>query len=277
MSDELQVQHSSSSTPYAVTGGLLGGAAGGFGAHYLTKPKYGSYEEIIKEAKDSTDFSSKIEKAEGDEKKFLEAAKDLAEKRTAAETEYDKDFEAWKKENPTTEKNVDAKYEELKAAQTKAEEELEAKKKTLIDEQIEIIKNQPVKEGEAALTEEQIKQKATEAVKESAYKKETKAVNAAKKAAEDYYKTLPDGKALTAEELEAAFLKDKCSGAESKAKYIDGKIEESATKFKNDFKTWLERKWGFAEHTNLKLAGVAVAGALVLGGIAAALAPKNKG
>ena len=609
MSDELQIQQGSSSTPYALTGAVLGGAAGGIGAHYLTKPKYGSYDDIIKEARDSADFSSKIEKAEGKEKEFLQAVKDIVGKREAEEAEYNKAFEAWKKENPNTTKKEDAKYAELKKAQTDAEAALEAKKKSLIDEEFTKIKNNAskssltgtydpaelpilineatdkrkrdfftklevyankkqalldkldaavaakdkalekeinneinafekqvqeelnteisswyknpkakaskrainstieksletiqtrvqekdysrvadsqlsvlekqikdkikangseslntlveqqkgnvdginravehkitfnrkqinilekvqknyanmlkeagtaeseaeqivkqfkilwglvsktetvtpgkelptefkqfvegltdkekeavgrmLKDGEftkenldkavtdleqktraltevytrdipnfkekikekggatfvdgvlrdkkgnvidlttkrtfakpeitiprasvadvkkafetgevTSLTDEEIRKQAEQAVKESAYKKEADAVNTAKKAAEDYFKTLPDGDALTAEEYEAKFLKEKCGGAESKAKYLDGKVEEAANTIKKDFKSWIERKWGFAEHTNLKLAGVALAGAALIGGIASALAPKNR-
>ena len=611
MSDELQIQQSTNTTPYAVGGSLIGGGLGWAGAHYLTKPKYGSYDDIIKEAKDSTDFSSKIEKAEGEEKKFLEAAKDLAGKRSTAETEYNNAFEAWKKDHPNTTKKEDAKYGELKTAQKQAEEALEAKKKALIDAEFEKIKSKAskssitgtfdpaelptlineatdkrkrdfnaklevyanrkqtlldkldqakkdgnkelekqvindinafekqmkeelnteisswyknpnakaskraintavdnatqivatrvaekdysritdttlsrlekqvmdkiksngseafntlidgqkgnidgitkavdhkinvnrkqknilegvkydyekmlrkakaagtpedeivkqfkilwglisktetvkpgvevpkefkdfvnglkteekaaverlLKDGEftienfdkalakldketkaltevrtrdlpnfknkikelggdgatfvdgvlrdkkgnlidmttkhtftkptvgipnvsasdvkkafdngevTALTDEEIRKQAEQAVKESAYQTETNAVNTAKKAAEDYYNTLPEGEALTAEQQEAKFLKEKCGGAESKAKYLDGKVEETATQFKNNFKSWLERKWGFAEHTNAKIAGVAIAGAAIIGGIAAALAPKDR-
>ena len=613
MADDFQVKQSSSNSgAYGLSGAVVGGLGAGYAAHRLTRPKYGSYDDIIKEAKDSTDFSSKIEKAEGKEKEFLTAAKELAGKRAAAETEYNNAFEAWKKENPSTTKKEDAKYGELKTAQKQAEEALEAKKKALVDAEFDRIKNTAskssltgtfdpaelptlineatdrrkrdfytklevyankkqalldkldaakaasdkalekqlnseinaferqmqeelnteisswyknpkakaskraintaidnatqivatrvqekeysrladttlstlekqvmdkikangnesfntlidsqkgnlegisravshkitinrkqknilegvkydyekmlktakaagtpedeivkqlkilwglisktetvkpgaevpkefkafveglneeqkgaverlLKDGEftvenfdkalskldretealtkvittdlpnfknkikeaggdgatfvdgilrdkkgnvidmttsrsfskptvviprasvadvkkafetgevAALTDEEIRKQAEEAVKESAYQKETNAVNTAKKAAEDYYKTLPDGEALTAEQQEAKFLKEKCGGAENKAKYIDGKVEEAANTFKKDFKSWLERKWGFAEHANWKIAGVAVAGAAVVGAIASAFAPKNNG
>lgn len=608
MSDELQIQQGSSSTPYALTGAVIGGAAGGAGAHYLTKPKYGSYDDIIKEAKDSTDFSSKIEKAEGKEKEFLQAAKDIAGKRTEAEAEYNKMFEDWKKEHPNTAKVETDEYKALKDAQKKAEADLEAKKKALVDEEFNRIKNSAskssitgtfdaaelptlineatekrqrdfyaklevyankkqalldrldaavaandkalekqinneinafekqiqeelntevsswyknpkakaskraindtvdkaiitvstrvqekdysrvadsqlstlekqikdkikangseslntlveqqkgnidginravehkitfnrkqinilekvqknyekmlkeagtaeseaeqivkqfkilwglisktetvtpgkelptefkqfveglsdkekeavgrmLKDGEftkenldkavtdlqqktraltevytrdipnfnekikekggatfvdgvlrdkkgnvidltikrtfakpdiniprasvadvkksfetgevKALTDEEIRKQAEAAVKESAYQKETNAVAEAKKKAEEAFGKLADGEALTAEQQEAAFLKDK--GIESKNKFLDGKVEEASKNFKTNFKEWIERKWGFAEHTNAKIAGVALAGALVIGGLASAMAPKNRG
>ena len=134
MSDELQIQQGSSTTPYALTGGALGALGGGFGAHYLTKPKYGSYEDIIKEAQDSADFSSKVEKAEGEEKKFLEAAKDLAGKETAAGAEYDKLKEAYvnthkdgaPQETEEFKKQVAELEDKKKAAQAKAEAKLKA-------------------------------------------------------------------------------------------------------------------------------------------------------
>ena len=77
MSDELQIQQGSSSTPYALTGGVIGGVGAGLGAHYLTKPKYSSYEDIIAESQDS--FNKKIEAATGEEKDLLTRAKEIRE------------------------------------------------------------------------------------------------------------------------------------------------------------------------------------------------------
>lgn len=134
MADELQIQQGSSSTPYAFTGATIGAIGGGLGAHYLTKPKYGSYDDIIREAKDSTDFSSKIEKAEGKEKEFLTAAKELAGKEAAAGTEYDQNLEKYindhKEGVPQESEDFKKQAQDLenkkKAAQTKAEEKLRA-------------------------------------------------------------------------------------------------------------------------------------------------------
>lgn len=91
MTDEISIQQSQSNAgAYGIGGALLGGAAGGVGAHYLTRPKYGSYEDIIKEAKDTAEFSKKIEKAEGKEKEFLEKVKALAAKEETAGAEWDR-------------------------------------------------------------------------------------------------------------------------------------------------------------------------------------------
>ena len=69
MSDELTIQglnqpipqQKTSTTPY-VLGGALGGAAiGGVANHYMKKPM--SWEDVVKEAKDTTDFSTKAEPA----------------------------------------------------------------------------------------------------------------------------------------------------------------------------------------------------------------------
>ena len=102
MADELQNQQGqSSSGAYGATGAVLGAAVGGVGAHYLTRPKskYTSHEDIINEAKDSADFSSKLEKAEGEEKDFLKAAKDVADEKGRAEKAWDDGLEAFKKNN----------------------------------------------------------------------------------------------------------------------------------------------------------------------------------
>ena len=118
MSDELQIQQGSNSTPYALTGGVIGGLGAGYGAHHLTKPKYNSYEDIIAESKDS--FDKKLEAANGEEKDLLTRAKEIRE----AGAKYDADLEAFKadpananvlKETPEYKKLV----EEQQAAEKK--------------------------------------------------------------------------------------------------------------------------------------------------------------
>ena len=49
MSDELSIQQTKSNGP-ALFGAALGGTVAGVGTHYFTKPKYGSYEQIIKKS-----------------------------------------------------------------------------------------------------------------------------------------------------------------------------------------------------------------------------------
>ena len=123
------------------------------------------------------------------------------------------------------------------------------------------------------LTEEELRQQAETRIEATAYKAEADAVEAAKKARETAYNGLKDGAVMSDAEREAAFLKE--IGAESKAKYTENAVKEAETSFKNKFKNMLERRYGFAEHANWKIAGVAAAGALVVGAIASAFAPKN--
>ena len=109
MADDFQVKQSSSSSgAYALTGGVVGAAAGGVGAHYLTKPKYASHNDIINEAKDSADFKSKLEKAEGEEKKFLQAAKEVADEKANAEKTWNDEFKAFQESHKEGIKKEDA-------------------------------------------------------------------------------------------------------------------------------------------------------------------------
>ena len=141
MADDFQVKQSSSSSgAYGLGGAAIGGLGAGYAAHHFTKPKYGSYDDIIKEAKDSTDFSSKIEKAEGDEKKFLEEAKKIAGKRTEAEADFDKQFSAWKEKNPNTEKIETEDYKKLVQAEKDAQTAVDKKKNELVEAKIKDIK-----------------------------------------------------------------------------------------------------------------------------------------
>ena len=52
MSDELAIQQQKqgSATPYALGGAVVGGLAGAFSPVGVTKPKYSSYEDILKES-----------------------------------------------------------------------------------------------------------------------------------------------------------------------------------------------------------------------------------
>ena len=88
MSDDFQVKQSSSSSgAYGLTGGVIGAAAGGFGSYHFTKPKYGTYDDLIAEKQDS--FESKLKGADGEDKKFLDAVNDLRNAKTKAEEEYE--------------------------------------------------------------------------------------------------------------------------------------------------------------------------------------------
>lgn len=129
MSDELtiqpQVQQKSNAVPYAAGGAIVGGLAGALSPVGVTKQKYASYEDILKESKDT--FDSQIEKG-GDNKGVWEAAKEHAEKVKNAEAEYDKKVQEIKDANTSKagalpEDNEVAK--QLKDAQTKYDSEFE--------------------------------------------------------------------------------------------------------------------------------------------------------
>ena len=102
MSDELtiqpQVQQKSNAVPYAAGGAIIGGLAGALSPVGVTKPKYASYEDILKESEDT--FKSQIEKG-GEAKGVWEAAKEHAEKVKNAEAEYDKKVQEIKDANKT--------------------------------------------------------------------------------------------------------------------------------------------------------------------------------
>ena len=88
MSDELAIQQQKqgSATPYALGGAVLGGVAGAFSPVGVTRPKYSSFEDILKESEDT--FSKEIEKG-GDNKGFWETAKSHVDKVKNAEKEYE--------------------------------------------------------------------------------------------------------------------------------------------------------------------------------------------
>lgn len=142
MADELAIQPGvnqtqSNSGAYALTGGVIGGAVGGVGAHYLTKPKYASYDDIIKEAQDSTDFSSQIDKAEGTEKDFLTAAKEVADEKTNAGKVWDDEFKAYQEAHKDGKVIEDDAYKALVEKETAAEKALNDKRTALLAEEVE--------------------------------------------------------------------------------------------------------------------------------------------
>ena len=82
MTDEIAVQgQRPSPLPYALGGAAIGGAAGYFGANYLPakKPMYESYQDIIKEVQDTTDFSKLTEGKSDAVKDALNEAKTQSE------------------------------------------------------------------------------------------------------------------------------------------------------------------------------------------------------
>lgn len=98
-----QVKRKDNTLPYTLGGLAVGGAAGALSPYGLTKAKYSSYEDILKESEDT--FKSQIEKG-GDNKTFWETARDHAQKVKDAEKNYDAEVEKIKAENKTTKVTV---------------------------------------------------------------------------------------------------------------------------------------------------------------------------
>lgn len=136
MSDELTIQpqvqqKQSSALPYAIGGAIVGGTVGALSPVGVTKPKYASYEDILKESEDT--FKSQIEKG-GDNKGVWEAAKEHAEKVKNAEAEYDKKVQEIKDANKTvagTLPETEQAAKDLKIAQENYDKALETEKNKL--------------------------------------------------------------------------------------------------------------------------------------------------
>jgi len=223
MAEDYQVkQNSSGSSLYGLTGTALGGVGTYYGLNHFTKPKYGSYEEILAEAQDS--FDSKLKGAEGEEKTFLEEAKALREQKIAAENKYNADFEAFKA--------VD------KEVETKELQELNEKLKNAADDK----KGEIQKEIDQLIADKKGKIKLSE---------------------------------LPAEEQEKEFVKTLGENIKDKKSYIDKELEGAKNTFTEKYAKELNRKWGFAEHFGWKIGAATAAGALLVGAIASAFAPKN--
>jgi len=139
MADDFQVKQSSSSSgAYSLGGAVLGGFGAGVAANKFTKPKYGSYEDLIKEAKDSTDFSSKIDKAEGEEKDFLTQAKEIAGKEKTVGEQWDAELKEYLEKNKDGKPIEDDAYKALVEKQTAAEKALTDKRAALLAEEVEV-------------------------------------------------------------------------------------------------------------------------------------------
>lgn len=136
MSDELTIQpqvqqKQSNALPYALGGAAIGGTLGAVSPVGVTKPKYASFEDILKESEDT--FNSQIEKG-GDNKGVWEAAKEHAEKVKNAEAEYDKKVQEIKDANKTaagTLPETEQAAKDLKLAQENYDKALETEKNKL--------------------------------------------------------------------------------------------------------------------------------------------------
>lgn len=144
MSDELAIQQQKqgSATPYALGGAVVGGLAGAFSPVGVTKPKYSSYEDILKESEDT--FNREISKG-GDNKGFWETAKSHANAVQNAEKEYESQVAKIREESKSAVGQLPADNEaakKLTEAQKAYDDELaklvEAEKKKLGKGTVEI-------------------------------------------------------------------------------------------------------------------------------------------
>ena len=133
MSDELAIQQQKqgSATPYALGGAVVGGLAGAFSPVGVTKPKYSSYEDILKESEDT--FNREISKG-GDNKGFWETAKSHANAVQNAEKEYESQVAKIREESKSAVGQLPADNEaakNLKTAEENYAKALEAEKTKL--------------------------------------------------------------------------------------------------------------------------------------------------
>lgn len=91
MTEDLSLKQTQqgSSLPF-LTGAAIGGASGYYVTNKYAKPKYGSYEELINEKQDTFDTKLKAAAEGSEDKKFLDAVKDIRDS-------YNTEFEAYKK------------------------------------------------------------------------------------------------------------------------------------------------------------------------------------
>ncbi len=113
------------------------------------------------------------------------------------------------------------------------------------------------------------------ALQESEYAEELKAVKEAETRVAEAKAKLPKAEALTDQQALEKWLKDK--GVTSKEEYINKQVEEKSKGLMDEVKTLFERKHGFEGNFKTKATIAALTGAVVLGGIFKALAPKHEG
>lgn len=175
MTDEMNIQQRPSALPYAGTGAAIGALGGYYGLpkidavkKFVSEPaKYSSYEEIINEADDK--FTKALGEAEGEEKTLMEKARDARQAGVDAGKKYDADLEAYKNANKAGEApQLASDHEAMKA--------YDAKRKELIEKEVEKLKQNAPKENVA-------NEKAVNALKEKiataekVLAEETKSVN----------------------------------------------------------------------------------------------------
>ncbi len=144
MSDEMMVQNSRpSAVPYLLGGAVVGAGLGAASPWGFTKPKYASFDDVLKEYKDNDKFTKSKEAAKGDDAK------------KAYET-IDKELEAYTKVQAEADKKVAELTEQHSAwSETLTKDETA---KTIINE-LETAKNnvQPTKDALLAKVKDGIK------------------------------------------------------------------------------------------------------------------------
>ena len=131
MADELSIQQKQpSTTPYVTTGGVLGAVGAGAAAHYYSQPKYGSWEDILKDSKDEATFSGK--KYENVEQSVKDEIKAANNAEADAKAKYNK------KMNEYVEANKGGKTAEL-PANDKSLQDLKTAQDNLANKRAELV------------------------------------------------------------------------------------------------------------------------------------------
>lgn len=142
MSDELSIQpqvqqKQSSPMPYVVGGAIGGGLVGGATAYYTTKPKYASYEDIIKDSKDNFEKAAKeVISEEAEQTKAINAYQAGVD----AGNKWENDKKAYIDANKGGAVIPDDNYKNLEADLETKTKALEDKRTALIDKEVESLK-----------------------------------------------------------------------------------------------------------------------------------------
>ena len=142
MSDELSIQpqvqqKQSSPMPYVVGGAIGGGLVGGATAYYTTKPKYASYEDIIKDSKDNFEKATKeVISGEAEQTKAINAYQAGVD----AGNKWENDKKAYIDANKGGAVIPDDNYKNLEADLETKTKALEDKRTALIDKEVESLK-----------------------------------------------------------------------------------------------------------------------------------------
>ena len=248
MTDDFSVQQKQpNTTPYLLGGATVGGLGAGLGTHYYVKPKYGSYEDIIKEAEDTASFQGKIDSAEVDKKKFFDDVRKVSNARTEASKEWDSAVADCKNNLPLEE---DEHFKKLKDNLAAAQKEY----------------NNAV----ADYTKGSDNPNIQELMKDT---EESRRLEQAKKAVEDAKKNLKPVE-KTEKEIEEAVAKYfDIENVTNKEEFIENKTKDVVKDFKEKYAKELENKLG--KYAGWKLAGITAGGILLGGMIGKLLAPKN--